>query len=185
MALLRRYLETLFALYFDAEITKHNKNSKMYGSVIEKRDKWVEKSSYMRFTGEYGILERLIDSDTDFVASETLKRTTIYFRDSSFRSCVEGIYRKLSKFVHYGGTKPLDEILQLEFAEFNEDRFKEWSSRFSQIFEICNLVTIIKFPELVSVYEEIQQKLNPEEQVSLLTNEQIQLVKSMLAQEPV
>ena len=159
MALLRRYLETrLCALYFDAEIKKYPKNSKTYGSLKDKRDKWIEKPHYLKFTGDYGILDRLIDPDTDYIAYETLKKTTKYFQHASFRKYVESIYRKLSKFVHYGGTKKLDD-LRLEFSEFKEDKFKEWSARVNQILEICNLLTVIKFPEIVSFYEEKQQNL--------------------------
>jgi len=181
MALLRRWLESmLVALYFDVEIKKYDKSSKTYDYVISRRDKWVEKArGRVKFTGEYGILERLIDPDTDYVAGETLRRTATYFKKSSFRSYVAELYQKLSKFVHYGGAKPIGESLSLEFAEYNEDRFKEWYTRFNQIYEICNLITIIKFPQILPLYNATQEKLNPEDQVTLLMYEQIQAMKTI------
>lgn len=181
MALLRRYLETMvIALHFDADIARYDRNSRTFDSVKKKRDKWVEKSFHMRFTGDFGVLERLIDPDTDYIALETLRRTDTHFNGSSFRAYLKKLYGRLSKFVHYGGTRPIGEISSLEFAEFNEDRFKEWYTRFSQIFEICNLLTVTKFPSLLSIYDEKQQDLNPEDQVPLLTNQQIQVLKNMI-----
>lgn len=181
MALLRRWLETmLVALYFDAELRKYYKSSRTYEAVRQKRDKWINKPRRIRFTGESGIVEKLIDPDTDYVAGETLRRTTAHFKKSLFRKYVEELYQKLSKFVHYGGMRPMDEILTLEFAEYNENRFKEWYTRFNQVYEICNLLTIIKFPEILSLYDERQKKLPPEDQVPLPTYQQIQTVKQLV-----
>jgi len=180
MALLRRWLETtLIALYFDVELKRHEKTSRTYQDLNQKRDIWVEKSRHVKFTGEYGILERLVDPDTDYVASEILKKTTKLSAAVSFKQYVEQLYGNLSKFVHYGGTRPLDE-LSLEFATFDEGRFKEWYTRFSQVYEICNLLTAIKFPEILLIYDQIQGKLAPTEQIPLLTYEQTEMLKKTL-----
>lgn len=185
MALLRRCLETvLVALYFDAELKKYDKSSRTYNNLTQKRDKWVEKSYHIKFTGEYGVLDKLIDPDTDYLAGETLRRTTAHYKKSSFREYIRELYRKLSKFVHYGGAVTTDEMLVLEFAEYSEDRFKEWYTRFNQIYEICNLLTIIKFPEVLHLYDAIQEKLPPEDQVPLLTYQQIQAVNQIVGKMP-
>lgn len=180
-ALLRRLLETMIiALYFDSELRKYDRNSKTYEDVSSKRERWVERSRSLRFTGEYGILERLIDPDTDYIATEILRSTTKHFSKSSFIEYVEQLYGKLSKFVHYGGMRSLDEV-SLEFAEFDEKRFREWYTRLNQIYEICNLLMAIKFPEILEIYEEIERKLDPVDQAPLLAREQVEALKKLLS----
>jgi hypothetical protein len=181
MGLLRRYLETtLFSLYYDAEIAKYKTTSKTYEALNKDKEKWLEKSKYLRFTGKDGILDKLLDPDTDFVATETLKERQTTLIHTSFQNYVEDIYRHLSKFVHYGGKTDWKVKLNWDFPEFNEDQFKHWTVMFNQILEICNLLTMIKFPKLAEIYPQVQKE-NAGEQVFLLTEKQIEKVKDLLA----
>ena len=65
----------------------------------------------------------------------------------TFKKYVDDIFGKLSDYVHYGGGTPLDE-LTLDIAEYNEKLFEEWYDRLNQISEICNILTLLKFPEI-------------------------------------
>lgn len=189
-ALLRRILETIMtALYFDSELRKCKPDSKTYKDMSQKKKKWIEESrkTSPHFTGEYGVLGRLIDPDTDYIATEILKVTTKHSLDLHakypFRAFVRKTYTELCKFVHYGGLG-LGNRFSLEFARFNEKWFKRWVSRFKQLYEICNILVAIKFPEVLEKYEELQGKLQPFEQVSLLTHEQVEKLKSLTTTPP-
>lgn len=177
-AILRRLLETMMtALFFDAELQKCKHGSKTYDHIRGNRDVWVDRSRSLRFTGEYGILGILIDPDTDYIATEVLKATTKRF-PRSFRAYVEKLYGDLSKFVHYGGLRSMDE-LSLEFAEFDEKQFENWFARFNQVYEICNLLAAIKFPKILEAYEKLERKLEPFERVSLLVPKQVEVLRSL------
>ena len=123
-------------------------------------------------------MDKLLDPDTDYIAKETLKKTTMpTFVYPSFQRYVESKYQHLSKFVHFGGQK--DDLLTYIFPEFNEKLFKEWAANFNEIIEICNLLTVIKFPKLAEIYPQVQQERAGE--TPLLTDEQIKIIKTMLA----
>jgi len=150
MGLLRRYFETtLCSLYYDAELSSLKSTSKSYIALNSKKEKWLEKSFHMKFTGPDGVLDKLLDPDTDYIAKEVVKRTTLPARalNSSFQTYVESKYQYLSKFIHYGGKRETADILRIDFAEFSEERFKEWDSSFHQLIEICNLLILLKFPK--------------------------------------
>ena len=156
-ALLRRWLETtIYALYFDFELKKYNKNTKTYEKTLEKRNKWLKKPYHLRFTGDnFSILAIVIDPDTDYIAMQLMKKTTSDFSKSSFRRYVENIYRLLSKSVHYGGMNLLEDGLPvLGFAEYNEKLFREWYVKLKRIHEICNILTLLKFPEMLTLQQE-------------------------------
>jgi hypothetical protein len=135
MGLLRRYLETtLCSLFYDVDLLRLKPTSKSYVMLNSRKEKWLEKSFHMLFTGPDRVLYELMDADTDYVATETVKSTTIpTFSYSSFQSYVESIYHYLSKFVHFGGKKMTLKIFRIDFQEFSEERFKEWNSSFHQV----------------------------------------------------
>ena len=156
-ALLRRWLETFItALYFDAELKKCDKDTELYKDIIKKRDKWLKKAPHRRFTGnECSVLSTLIDPDTDDMATQLMKETTS-FSHSSFRGCVESLYRNLSKHVHFGGQPSLlEDWLKRGFAEYDEKLFEEWYDGLNQINEICNILTLLKFPEITGSDSEV------------------------------
>jgi uncharacterized protein YjgD (DUF1641 family) len=141
-ALLRRWLETFItALYFDAELKKCDKD------IIKKRDEWLKEAPHRRFTGNGSILGTLIDPDTDDIATQLMNETTS-FSHSSFREYVKSLYGNLSKHVHFGGQHSLEDWPKCGFAEYDEKLFEEWYDRLNQINEICNILTLLKFPEI-------------------------------------
>jgi hypothetical protein len=161
-ALLRRWLEIFItALYFDAELKKCDKDTKLYKNIIEKRDKWLKKAPHRRFTGEEcSVLSTLIDPDTDDRAARLMKEETTSFSNSSFRGYVESLYRDLSKHVHFGGLLSLEDELKRGFAEYDEKLFKEWYDRLNQINGICNILTLLKFPEITGSDSEVVDVVN-------------------------
>ena len=179
VGLLRRYLETtLCSLFYDAELSRLKQTSKTYAALNSRKEKWLEKSFHMRFTGPDSVLDKLLDLDTDYIAVETVKSTTMpTFANSSFQAYVEIIYHYLSKFVHYGGKRDAEDILRSDFPEFSEDRFKEWNASFHQVIEVCNLLILLKFPKTPEVYSKTQEKESGE--VPFLNYNQIEAVQKL------
>jgi len=67
---------------------------------------------------------------------------------------------------------------QLYFAEFDERSFKEWISRFRQVFEAFSILLVVKYPEVLTAYEKLEANLEPFERVPLLTSEQDKVMKA-------
>jgi hypothetical protein len=171
-ALLRRILEnTLTALYFDDEVRKCKVGSRNHQGLCKKRDAWAMKSrkGAPSFTGEYGVLGKLIDPDTDYVGIKALEKTNPT-PQTTFGGYVRKIYGELSKFVHHGGSELVG--FAFIFAQFDEKKFEEWVSRFKQVLEIYTLIVAIKFPSVLKDYETQMNKIEPIEQINLLTPEQ-------------
>lgn len=179
-ALLRRIIEmAMTALYFDDEVRKCRKDSRTYNDLCRKRKEWIEKSrkGSLSFTSEYGVLGRLVDPDTDYSAKKILEANR-QISQKTFKGYVTKLYSELCKFVHYGGLELTDRF-PLEFAEFDERRFKEWIFRFRQVFEAFNILLAVKFPEVLTAYEKLEANLEPFEQVPLLTSEQDKVMKTL------
>ncbi len=172
-ALLRRWLETtLIALSLDYELKKCNPKTKTYEELQKKRTKWLENPSHFRFTGsDCSILAGLLDPDTDDFAIQVLKETTPS-KYSSFRKYIEDLFKNLSKYVHYGG---MNEDILIDFAEYNEISFREWYIKLIQINEICNILILLKFPEMLTLSEE-----NTEIRFPSLKEKQTQKLKELL-----
>lgn len=157
-ALLRRWLEiNIIALYYDSELHKYNKTTKKFQDTQKKGYNWLSDPHHKKFTGnEFGILTTLIDPDTDYIATELLREKT-YFKKTTFKKYVVDLYDELSKYVHYGGMKlflgDIDD-LHFDFAKFNDKFFNEWYLRLTQINEICNIITLLKFPEIITLSKE-------------------------------
>jgi len=73
----------------------------------------------------------------------------------TFKKYVENLYGNLSKHVHYGGQPSLEDVLTRGFAEYDEKLFEEWYDRLIQINEICNILTLLKFPEITGSDSEV------------------------------
>lgn len=159
-SLLRRWLETtLIALFFDFKLKKYKNNPEKYNKWIRKRDLWLRKSIHISLNGNGGVFDFLIDSDTNNKATQLLKLTNPDYKES-FEKYVETIYTELNKHVHYGGRNsdsPFDE-LPLDFVEYNEKRFTEWYNKLNQINEICNIIILLKFPEMISLSEKYKDE---------------------------
>lgn len=152
-ALLRQWLETtLSALKFDYELKKCDKNTKTYNGLLKKRDKWLEKPSHIRFTGECSILSILVDPDTDYIATRFREEEMSNSEKLSFKKEIENLFGELSKCVHFGGMTPI-ENLKSTFAEYNKKQFEIWYKRLNQINEICAIITLIKSPEIITLLE--------------------------------
>lgn len=172
--LLRRWLEVTFnALYFDFKLKKYKNKPTQYNKHLKKRDQWLSKPVHLAFTGNGGILDTLIDADTDSKATQLLNLTNPDNKQS-FKKYVENVYKELNQHVHYGGRisdSPLDE-LTLNFVEYSEKRFKEWYNKLNQINEICNIIILLKFPEIIALSEKYG-----DEYTSFPTLEEAQLSK--------
>lgn len=151
--LLRRWLEGTFtALYFDFKLKKYNQTSKKYNKALETRQKWLTQNMHIGFNGNGGVLETLIDTDTDDKATKLLNITHTNNK-TAFKSYIQNIYTELNKHVHYSGRiskDPLDD-LTFNFVEYNENHFKNWYNKLNQIYEVFNIVILLKFPELIAL----------------------------------
>lgn len=148
-ALLRRWLETFItALYFDSELKKYDQGTKKYKRTIKKRGEWFKDPDHQHFTGDGGIVHKLIDQDTDNNATQLLKKTTSHNRPSSFKKYVTDIFKKLSEYVHYDGNPLSEDKLTRDFVKYDKKLFEEWYDILNQINEICNILTLLKFPEI-------------------------------------
>ncbi|MFA4956928.1 MAG: hypothetical protein WC556_08165 [Candidatus Methanoperedens sp.] len=172
-ALLRRWLETtLIALCFDFKLKNCVPKTKTYEELQKECNEWLEKSSHFRFTGKNrSILATLLDSDTDNFAMQILNEGNPS-KFSSFNEYIAAMFGNLSKCVHYGGMN--DDIL-IDFAEYNEKNFKEWYVILNQINEICNILILLKFPEMLTLSWE-----NKNEKFHALKEKQIQKLKELL-----
>lgn len=173
-ALLRRWLETTIrAIYHDCQIKKNSKNPNQYKKSIHDGWKYLTKSPYKRFSGEDGILDILIDSDTDYIAQQLLKEKS-YFGDISFRKYIENLYGNLSKSVHFGGIDFESLELNLEFAKYDKELFEEWYTYLNKINEICNILMFLKYPKMLTLYKE--HKIN----IPVLETNQMILLEKLL-----
>lgn len=178
-ALLRRWLETTIrAICHDCQIEKNSKIPIKHTKSIKNGRDWLKKSPYHRFSGKRdksgkeSILNVLIDSDTDYIAQQLLKEKSD-FKDISFKKYIEILYGNLSKSVHFGGIdiESSDE-LNLEFAKYDKELFDEWYTYLNKINEICNILILLKYPKMLTLYKE--RKINIP---ALETNQKILLDK--------
>lgn len=175
IALLRQYLEIkINALFFDSELKKYNKSSKTYAYIQKKKEKWISKGKSFRFTGEYGVLGRLLDPDSDYHAIEIMRVQHKDFDKKNYRAYIEYIYSITSSFVHYGGDREEDNLLSLDFVEYNEKLFNEWYVKFTSIVEIFSLLFFLKFPEAIELKDEGVDYTIPE-----LSTKQIEKIKEI------
>lgn len=172
--LLRRLLEvTLIAIKFDFQLKKYKSKHKKYNNIISKRDQWLIKPNHVPFAGNNGILSTLIDDDTNNKATQLLNLSNPTNKET-FKNYVMGVYKELSKHVHYGGKFSGDvfDEFTFDFVEYDEMRFKEWYNKLNQIHEICNIVILLKFPEMIAL-----SKKNENDYISFPTLKNIQLSK--------
>lgn len=150
-ALLRRWLDTtLSALKFDFELKKCDKNTKTYEELLRKRDDWLKAPGYLRFTGDCSILSTLIDPDTDYIATQLIERKTINSNKLIFIEYIGKLFKDLSKYAHFSGMTPIENLKSV-FSKYNKELFKEWFEKFEQVNEICNILILLKFPEMLSL----------------------------------
>ncbi len=150
--LLRRWLEiTFIAINYNFQLKINKSELNDYNDCVIKRDHWLKKSDRISFDN---ILSRLLDDDTDNQAIQLLNLSNPVNK-KKFKNYVSEIYKELSKNVHYGGKisgKIFDEFT-FDFVEYNEMQFKEWYNKLNQIHEICNIVILLKFPEMIALSE--------------------------------
>jgi hypothetical protein len=160
-ALLRLWLETsISALKFDYELKKCDKNTKTYDELLKKRDKWLENPSHVRFTGECSILSTLIDPDTDYIATQFIKEEMFNSEKLIFKKEIENLFKELSKYVHFGGMTPIENF-KSTFAKYDKEQFENWSKRLNQINEMCTIITLIKFPEIITLLKNCRDRCLP------------------------
>lgn len=145
--LLRRWLETaIFALYHDFLISEGAEKPE---EAFEKCEQFLKNPDHLHFSGKNNILAKLNDSGTNIIATELLHDKILFYKASDFQKYIEILYSELSKCVHYGGMKP-PECTKFDFAEFNEILFNQWFEIIFRIEEICNILTLIKFPKILN-----------------------------------
>lgn len=169
--LLRRLLEVTFiAINFDFQIKKCKSESNEHDDFVRKRDHWLKKSDRFSFDD---ILSSLVDDDTDNKATQLLNLSNPANK-KKFKNYVSKIYGELSKHIHYGGKSSGDVLdgFTFDFVEYDEIRFKEWYNKLNQIHEICNIIILLKFPEMIALSEKYEI-----DYVSFPTLKNIQLSK--------
>lgn len=177
IALLRQYLEIkIKAIFFDSELKRHNKNSRAYADIQKKKEKWISKGERFIFRGEYGILERLLDPDSDHYAVEIMKARYKNFDKKTYKKYIEGIYSYTSSFVHYAGNRKDIGLESLSFVEYNEKLFDEWYMKFIMVVEIFGVLFLLKFPKAIELKEKEQKYEIPE-----LSVNQIEKIKGFIA----
>lgn len=159
--LLRRWLEGTFtALYFDFKLKNYKPTSKKYNKALKTSKKWLKAEPlHIGFNGNGGVLETLIDTDTDDKATKLLN-ITHPDNKTAFKSYVKNIYTELNKHVHYSGRisgSPLDD-LTFNFVEYDEKRFKNWYNKLNQIYEVFNIIILLKFPELIGLSKQYKSE---------------------------
>lgn len=155
-ALLRKWLEnTVNALYFDERLKKHY-GRKKYENFIDKGWEWLTRPSHINFKGKGNgsSLGTLVDLETDNIAKQLLNDKSYFNQSSSFREYIEDLYKILSKSVHFNGMKQSPDDFKSEFSVYNRELFEKWFLNFNQINEICNILILLKFPELIDLYKE-------------------------------
>ncbi len=158
-ALLRFWLETaLSALKFDYELKKCDEDTKTYEELLKERQKWLENPSHVPFGGKCGILSTLIDPDTDYVATKLIEGETSNSERLTFKQRINILFRDLSKFVHFRGMPPIED-LKPAFAEYNREYFEKWYTTLNQINEICTIITVIKFREMITHSDECKKSI--------------------------
>ena len=92
------------------------------------------------------------DDETDELFAKTENDKLNIYVDLSFKKEIENLFGELSKCVHFGGMTPI-ENLKYTFVEYNKKQFEIWYKRLNQINEICAIITLIKFPEIIALLE--------------------------------
>ena len=175
--LLRRLLEvTISAIYFDYHLKNDKSNIKKYKKTVKKHDKWLKNLNPIHFTGNGGFLSGLIVGDTNNKATQLLNISN--YANENFEDYVTNIYKELSKHIHYGGKSSGDVLdgFTLDFVEYDEIRFKEWYNKLNQIHEICNIIILLKFPEMITLSEKYE---NDYISFPTLNNTQLSKLKEM------
>lgn len=171
--LLRRLLEvTISAIFFDFHLQNDKSNTNKYENIVKLHDRWSKNQKSIHFTGNGGFLNRLIDDDTDNKATKLLNLNPT--NKKTFENYVTDVYKNMSGHVHYGGKfsgDVLDE-LTFDFVEYDVRQFKEWYNKLNQIHEICNIIILLKFPEMIDLSEKYNNKY-----ISFPTLKNIQLSK--------
>lgn len=152
--LLRRWLEVTFiAINFDFKLKRYKDKNKLgrYNKLLIKRDEWLRTPRKISFAGE--VLDTLLDADTNSKATQLLNIVKPDNRES-FKEYVKTIYNELNQHVHYGGGSPIPiDKLTLNFVEYDEKCFIEWYNKLNYIYEICNIIILLKFPEIIALSE--------------------------------
>ena len=155
--LLRRLLEvTISAIDFDFQLKRDKSKFKKYNKTVKKHDKWLKNPNLFHFIGNGGFLSNLIDEDTNNKATQLLNLSN--YANENFEDYVINIYKELSNHIHYGGKSSGDTFddFTIDFVEYDEMRFKEWYNKLNQIYEICNIVILLKFPEMIALSEKYE-----------------------------
>jgi len=152
MALLRRWLEIMeYALYYELK-----PNGK---------EKWLN--------GERTSPEELMSTLTDTIdnkAAQISRYISSESNQNSFREYVQEVYRDLCRYAHYGG---IDRTIEnIGFVDYDPELFDKWYKRFQQINEICNILLLLHFPEILDLYE------NKKGRFHFLSENQIQQIRN-------
>lgn len=145
--LLRRWLDTTInAIEYDSMLKKcKSKKPKKYDNMLEKSFDWLTDPSPSRTFS--GIVNKngFIDDEIDNTAMQLLDKS--YYFEKSFKKYIINLHKDLSKSAHYGG---MNIFLDNQHG-YNKKLFEEWYLKLNQINEICNILILLKFPEMLTL----------------------------------
>lgn len=157
--LLRQYLEIyLTAMYFDVMIPTLTGKDKT--ELELQRKDWLEGKEVkkLRFRGKKGVLDGLIDQDTNQKIIDYAKSQKLPWYRSGFalRNHIEDIFSILSRTVHTGILEDHKTIGDVPITPFTYDDniLKEYFISHNTIYELTSLILIAKNPALLSLDNE-------------------------------
>lgn len=81
----------------------------------------------------------------EFIAKTENSKLNIY--QSSFKKYIYDVFMDLSKSAHYTGNN----FVWYNQCGYNEELFEKWYLKLNQINEICNILILLKFPEMLTL----------------------------------
>ena len=153
--LLRRWLDTtISALSFDSALKKYKKKRpNKFDKILENGWNWLTKPHTSVTFKNRLYKNNFIDTKADNIAKQLLKEKP-YFRQSSFKDYIYNLYTGLSKSAHYSGKN----IFLDNQPGYNKEHFEEWYLKLNQINEICNILILLKFPEMITLNKKHKER---------------------------
>lgn len=176
LGLLRLYFEHIFrAVYQQLAAT-----ATAQSAVVEPKPRGSVASPPSRkhdpFTGPGGVLDRLLDSQTNATMSKLLAAAGVSPK-SSIKAHLEEVYHHLSQTLH----KPASDeyaLLSADFATFEPKHFATWTQGLHNITLFNVLLLAAKFPSVWQAYEKkSEESVDIESAMELLPAQ----VKALLA----
>lgn len=159
MSLLRRVFETMLkSLYYDSLFVNEPEDGGRE-EIKKNVEDWMKTGNVLGVSSSDGIIDRLVDDETNTVLVDVLKNSADDFNFTCYKEYLKSIYRYLCQYVHFRGKSILTvDDMFLDFSEYNSQKFNDWYLYYTKIFNAINLLMLVKFPELFEIYERIQKE---------------------------